>query len=181
MVRQCFWILICAIQLNAHWPSIYNPERASYMSNAHNKPKESSCVFCSQLKENNDEQHFIIKRFKHVYIFLNRFPYNPGHMLIMPLRHVAHLEDLTLQECTELMQVAQQAVVALKQIYKVDGVNVGINLGSAAGASKPEHLHVHILPRWHHDTGWLHTLGQTSVMTNSMHNVYDKLKTEFNH
>ncbi len=165
----------------AHWPSIYNPDRALYMENAHNKPQSNACVFCTQLAENTDKKHFIIKRYDHAYVFLNRFPYQYGHMLIMPLRHVSNLEDLNMEEYQQLMNIVRQAISCLKKTYNVDGVNVGINLGSAAGASKPDHLHIQVLPRWYGDTGWLHTIGQTGVITHSMSDVYEKLKHAFNH
>lgn len=171
--------LLFVTAISADWLSIYNPERGAYMDQTHEKPQTKQCPFCAQLEEHKDAENFILKRYEHISIFLNRFPYQYGHMLIIPKRHIANLEDLTDKEYTELFHLIRKAVCCLKETYNIDGANVGINLGSAAGASKPDHLHVHILPRWHHDTGWLHTIGQTSVMAHDMQKVYTKLKTWF--
>ncbi len=174
--------LICSI--SAHWQSLYNPARSAYMHKTwHGKKevtvKKSDCVFCDELAQQNDEQQYIIKRFDHVYVCLNPFPYQHGHMLILPQRHVGSLDALTVHERAELMEVIAIAVSALKEAFNCDGANVGINIGKAAGASKPDHLHVQVVPRWFADTSWMHTIGQTAVVAVDMHQVYQQLKAQF--
>ncbi len=174
--------IMCTIFIHAQWESIYNPKRAAYTNECWHKkpnPSKSICVFCNELAQNADETNFILKRFKHVYVCLNLFPYRHGHMLVLPIEHVANLDDLSTEARAELMEATSMAVAALKKTFNTHGANVGINIGKAAGASKPDHLHIQIVPRWHDDTNWIHIIGQTGVITQDMQEVYEKLKTEF--
>lgn len=174
--------LLLILQTHTQWQSIYNPKRADYTNkcwqeNSPPKPK-SKCVFCNELAQNKDGVNFIIKRFKHVYLCLNLFPYRHGHMLVLPIEHVANLDELAPEARAELMEVTSMAVTALKKAFNTHGTNVGINIGKAAGASKPDYLHVQIVPRWHDDTNWIHIIGQTGVITQDMQEVYKTLKTK---
>lgn len=139
----------------------------------------SDCVFCNEGQSSDDEHYFILKRFTYVYVELNPYPYRQGHMLIVPYRHVAKLQDLTEQERSELIEVTALAMRYLNEEYKTDGINMGINEGRAAGASKPDHLHVQIVPRWTGDTGWFNIIGQTGIIAESMQDTYRRLRAKF--
>jgi len=137
------------------------------------------CVFCQQLQENNDKQNFILKRFEHSYVMLNKYPYNAGHLLILPLRHVSALSQLEKNERNELMELVSQSIEILNTTLKNDGINVGINLGKAGGAGIPSHLHIHTLPRWSGDTNFMPTIAQTKVISFDLCQFYDNLKPSF--
>ncbi len=112
-------------------------------------------------------------------MMLNEYPYNVGHLLVVPYRHVATLVDLTSQECVELMQLMQRATHVLQEIMEPDGINLGINLGLASGASIPDHLHVHIVPRFKSDNGFMEVINSTRVLSVAFHQVYLQLKDIF--
>ena len=112
----------------------------------------------------SDEDGLIVSRGRNVYCVLNLYPYNPGHMLIIPYRKVSDLEDLTVEESTELMAYAQQAVKVIKQVSSPNAINVGLNLGKAAGGSVADHLHMHIVPRWVGDANFMTVIDSTKVL-----------------
>ncbi|HRN78470.1 MAG TPA: HIT domain-containing protein [Candidatus Dependentiae bacterium] len=162
---------------------LYAPWRSEYSASvAHAKLEtttEKDCVFCNHLQDNADEKHFILKRFKHTFVLLNRYPYNAGHLLILPYQHIATLPELSLEARTELMEVAAHCYTIVKQVLSADGVNMGINFGKAAGAGIPAHLHQHVLPRWFGDTNFLPTLSDTKQISFDLNEVYKKLKPSF--
>jgi len=162
---------------------LYTPWRESYAVSADGAKSasatEKECVFCVQLTESDDERYWILRRFKHTFAILNRFPYNAGHILILPLAHQAHLEELTKEVRVELMEVTTASVAIIKEQTKAEGVNVGINLGKAAGAGIPAHLHVHVLPRWFGDTNFLPALAETKVISFDLNKIYADLKKRF--
>ncbi len=158
----------------------FTPWRDSYIS-AVTKPEKlnNTCVFCDQINENNDEGNFIIKRYNHWFVAPNFHPYAKGHMLILPFKHTADLESLTAEERTELMDILCQTITVLKKVYQPEGFNVGLNLGQVAGASKPDHLHVHVVPRWKLDTGFFYTIAQTYLIPTNLEKTYLLLKPYF--
>ena len=162
---------------------LYAPWRDNYTSSvAHSKDSdtpEHECVFCNHFKDTKDEQHFILRRFDHTVAILNRYPYNAGHMMLLPRRHVESLDKLSSKERAELMELTSQSVEILKKALKAEGLNVGINLGKAAGAGIPSHLHVHILPRWTGDTNFVPAIGETKVISFDLTEIFNKLKPEF--
>lgn len=137
---------------------------------------EQECVFCIQLAKHNDEEHYILKRFKNCIVMLNRFPYNAGHLLIMPIKHTGELDALPAEVRTELIELISACTVILKQELASQGTNVGLNLGRASGPSIPAHLHFHVLPRWEGDTNFMPVLAQTKVISFDLNEVYTKLK-----
>jgi len=161
---------------------IYAPWRNNFVKDAiknHDQKKmENECIFCHQFEQDDDEKHLILKRYKNCAVMLNHYPYNSGHLLILPLEHKSELEELNLETRAEIMEAINSAIKALKKVLKPLGFNAGLNLGSAGGGGIPSHLHFHILPRWSGDTNFLVTLGQTKVVCSDFHKIYDSLKRE---
>jgi ATP adenylyltransferase len=152
---------------------LWAPWRVTYINQI---GKRKECVFCRILKEKKDEKNFVFARKKHTFAVLNIYPYNNGHSLVLPLRHVADLESLTKAEREELMDLVLEVKTACDKIMEPSGYNIGINLGRTAGAGFPGHLHVHIVPRWKGDSNFMPVVGQTKVISQSLKDVYKKLK-----
>lgn len=140
---------------------------------------ENSCVFCTIFKESQDENHLILRRFDSMIVMLNRYPYNAGHILILPHVHVPSLQALDKENRQELIELTNACVEIVKTELKCDGVNIGINLGKAAGAGIPSHLHMHILPRFFGDTNFLPALADTKQISFDLHKIYTRLKPHF--
>lgn len=113
------------------------------------------------------------------YVILNRFPYNNGHLMVVPYAHVASLEDLDQDTALELLTLTQVSLEVLREAYSPEGFNVGVNIGAAAGAGVDDHVHVHVVPRWTGDTNYMTTLGKTRVIPEWMHQVYERLRPIF--
>ena len=118
----------------------------------------------------------MLNRSKHSFAVLNLFPYNNGHLMVAPNRHVKSFEQLTELELSDLIALMNQAVVRLRRLMKPQGINIGINLGRIAGAGLPGHLHIHIVPRWSADTNFMPVLGKTKVISESLKSVHKRLK-----
>ena len=160
---------------------LYAPWRSSYITKK-TKPEnisKDSCVFCIKLTENNDTQNFILKRFKHNAIILNLFPYNAGHLMVIPLEHKKRPSELSIEARQEFMEITTQTITILEEDLKTEGVNVGLNLGSAAGAGIPTHLHMHIIPRWMGDTNFMPIIAETKPISLDLNLVYNDLKPLF--
>jgi ATP adenylyltransferase len=128
-----------------------------------------------------DKHKYVLKRFEHVYVMLNLYPYNPGHLMVIPFQHVGTLHELAPAARAELMEVASQSSVILEQELKIDGLNMGLNIGGkAAGGTIPEHLHLHVLPRFNGDTNFLPLLSQTKQISLNLPELYQQLKKAFN-
>ena len=138
---------------------------------------EQGCVFCRILTSDEPaEVTYVVWRDERCAVVLNAFPYTSGHLMIMPLRHIAGLEDLSEDEAAGLWKVVGDAVVALKSAYAPEGLNVGANLGEAAGAGLPRHLHVHCVPRWTGDTNFMTTLAETRVLPEALPSTLARLR-----
>ena len=139
-------------------------------------PADAGCVFCRILGSGrSDEESKVVWRGGRVVAILNAFPYTSGHLMVMPERHVGEIEDLSTEEGTELWQAVTAGVRALKAAYRPDGINVGANLGRAAGAGVPGHFHVHLLPRWNGDTNFMTTVAEVRVMPESLDATWTKV------
>lgn len=126
--------------------------------------------------ELDDESAYVVHRAEEVFVILNAYPYGTGHLLVMPYREVGQLEDLTGAESAQLWQVVNEAVVAIRAAYRPHGVNIGFNLGSAAGAGVPDHLHAHVLPRWDADSNFMTTVAEARVLPEPLSTTLHKLR-----
>ncbi len=156
---------------------LWAPWRVKYITKIVKKTK--GCVFCSILKEKKDKKNFIIKRTKHAYSVLNIFPYNNGHILIIPNRHVPDLSDLNREERNDLLDLLQETKALLGKTMHADGYNIGINLGKAAGAGFPNHMHIHLVPRWQGDVNFMPVTADTKVVSQSLKALYEKLSKAY--
>ncbi len=158
---------------------LYAPWRGTYLTrdNPLKQPTTAkSCVFCDMIN-GNDSENLILKRGKHAFILLNGYPYNPGHLLVVPYQHAASLELVSKEVRQEMMEMASSSIPLLQRTIHNNGTNVGINLGGkAAGGTIPEHLHIHVLPRWEGDTNFLPTLSQTKQLSADLMVIYKMLK-----
>ena len=139
----------------------------------------TACIFCDGLARNDDEATHIVLRTQRVFVILNAFPYNTGHLMVAPNRHIGELADLAPGERHDLMDVTSVASGLLKEALKAQGFNIGINLGRVAGAGIPGHLHVHIVPRWDGDTNFMPVVGDTKVLPEMTEDTYTKLRPLF--
>ncbi len=163
---------------------LYAPWRSEYTAEVSNgkteNAKRDECVFCSMIQKNNDEKHQIFGRFKHNIVMMNHFPYNAGHLLIIPFEHVSTLDQLPQEARIEMMELANASHKILKDVLGAQGINIGINIGKAAGAGIPAHIHMHVLPRFVGDTNFLPALAETKQISFDLNEMYQKLKPAFN-
>jgi diadenosine tetraphosphate (Ap4A) HIT family hydrolase len=140
---------------------------------------DGACVFCVLAEEPVDESTGVIAKTDLSFVVLNAFPYGSGHILILPRRHVSSIPELTDAEYEDYFLVLRRSVVALDKAYGADGMNIGMNLGVAAGAGIPKHLHGHVLPRWLGDTNFMTTIGETRVLPESLESTWRKVHDNF--
>ena len=136
---------------------------------------DAPCVFCAALSAGDDRRSLILRRGQRAFLILNAYPYATGHLMAMPLRHVARVEDATPEELAETMILAQQAMRALDAGYHPDGFNLGINQGRVAGAGVLGHIHAHVVPRWNGDTNFMPVTADTKVLPETLETTYDRL------
>ena len=151
--------------------------RNAYVSGvAQVEPVDGECVFCGLFAADaTDRERLVVHRGERCVAVLNLYPYGSGHLLLMPLRHIASLDELTAEETQEFFALLVDATVALTKAYAPDGMNVGANLGRAAGAGLPGHLHFHALPRWGGDTNFMTAIGEVRVIPEDLATSYDKI------
>lgn len=157
---------------------IWNGWRADYVVHGQGAQKESKKSVFSQILESDmtDEQSYIVHRGKKVFALMNAFPYTSGHLLVVPHREVAELENLTSEETAELWATVTTGVKVLKSVYNPEAMNVGINLGAAAGGSIAQHLHVHIVGRWGGDTNFMVTTANTKILPEALDVSADRIR-----
>ena len=154
---------------------LWAPWRLSYVAVAAKTPPPDACFLCQGLAESDDRRNLIALRTPRSVVVLNRFPYNNGHLLVAPLRHKGRLDELDADELLETMETLRRMLGLLDGLLQPDGYNVGLNLGRAAGAGLPGHLHWHVVPRWHGDTNFMPLLADTKVIVQSLDALYDLL------
>jgi ATP adenylyltransferase len=142
-------------------------------------PKEQGCVFCNRIKKRSDRENLILFRGRRVFVIMNKYPYNGGHLLIVPKNHKADLEQLTVTESNDLFNLTRKSVEILKNSMPADGFNIGMNLGAIAGAGVKEHLHIHVVPRFTGDTSYMVVTSDVKIQSISLHEIYDMLKPRF--
>lgn len=145
------------------------------LSDKDDKPAEE-CVFCLKLAQDRDAENYVLWRGKHCAIVLNLYPYNNGHLMVIPYAHVPSLEDLPVEAQTEMMLTVSKSLALLRRAMQPQGFNIGINIGQAAGAGIKDHIHIHIVPRWGGDTNFMPVLAETRVIPEWLDDTYANLK-----
>ena len=153
---------------------LWAPWRMEYIGQAR-EGEDQGCLFCEKPKEGDDEKALIVARSDLSFAILNKYPYNSGHLMVAPFRHVGELEEVEDDESLDMQRLMQRCVKALKEAMKPDGYNIGMNLGTVAGAGIPDHLHWHVVPRWTGDTNFMPVLGDTKVVPESLDSVRRRL------
>lgn len=141
--------------------------------------QQTECIFCNAIQKVDEPDSLILSCAQYNFILLNRYPYNNGHLMIAPYQHVANPADIEASVVEELMRLSQRAIQALREVYKPDGFNLGMNLGKCAGAGVEEHYHLHVVPRWNGDTSFMTTLAETRVIPEDFNTTLSKLKPYF--
>lgn len=155
---------------------LWAPWRATYVSEKRNP---SRCIFCEAASSSDDEANLVVHRGRLSFVILNRFPYSSGHLMIAPFAHVSRLGQTDEETAAEIMQLSRFAEQLLQQIYTPDGLNLGMNLGEAAGAGIQEHIHMHLLPRWKGDANFMTSVAETRIVCEALEDTYAKLKHAF--
>ena len=155
---------------------IWAPWRMEYVGST--KPAgERKCFLC--VGPDKDNESLVVGRKGTAFVIMNRFPYTNGHVMVVPVRHTGLVEELSDEESLDLMGLVRSMILIFKEEFKVDGVNVGINVGRAAGAGLEEHVHIHMVPRWFGDTNFMPVSGETRVISEHLSESYEKLKRKF--
>lgn len=141
--------------------------------------KPDDCVFCIPKHLNEDAERLILYRGKHAFVIMNKFPYNNGHIMVTPYRHCMELADLPREEAFEVMELLQKSSAILKAHFKCQGINVGLNLGEAAGAGIREHLHFHLVPRWNGDSSFMAVMDEVRIVPEHLSATHASLKPYF--
>jgi ATP adenylyltransferase len=154
---------------------LFSPWRYAYVTGL--KTGEP-CVLCrlGDSDPSEDEAGFVVARYRHFYVVLNVYPYNSGHLMVVPYRHVADLPGLGDEVLGDLGVLAAKAEQALREVYHPDGINLGMNLGRSAGAGIADHLHLHVVPRWAGDTNFMTVAGETRVLPEDLHATWQRLR-----
>ena len=151
---------------------LWAPWRKPYILS---KPTKK-CFICRIQASSQDKKHFVLKRTPRSFAVLNLFPYNNGHVMVIPNRHVGDLEKLKDAELLDLLRLTNQIITRLKRIMKPHGMNVGINFERVGGAGVPGHLHIHVVPRWSGDTNFMPVIADTKILSESLQSVYKRLR-----
>lgn len=155
---------------------IWAPWRMEYITGSL-RTEDSKCFLC--IDGADDEKALVVERDRNAFIVMNRYPYSNGHLMVVPVRHVGSLEDLSDEELLGMMRLVRRAVSVLKKVMNAQGLNIGINMGKAAGAGLEEHIHIHIVPRWVGDTNFMPVFGETRVISEHLLETYGRLKEGF--
>ncbi len=154
---------------------LWTPWRYAYVSTADKMP---GCIFC-ELPKKSDDEALIVHRAQHNFIVLNVFPYTSGHVMVVPFAHLDELQKLPAEASDEMMGLCRRLEGVLRSIYHPEGINLGMNIGKAAGAGVAGHIHMHVLPRWTADANFMTTVSETRVLPEALATTYKRMKTEF--
>lgn len=157
---------------------LWAPWRMSYILS----DKNQGCIFCEMPKQgiSRDRDNLILYRSSHNLVMMNRYPYNNGHLMVVPYLHTSSLDGLTDEALLDFMKVTQHSINSLRKVLMPEGFNMGINIGKIAGAGMEDHIHLHMVPRWAGDTSFMTVLGEVRVIPEHIMDTYDKLFTVFN-
>lgn len=155
---------------------LWTPWRYAFVTSM---DKPTGCIFCDKQKIEDDEKVGIVYRGTHCYIILNAFPYTSGHVMVVPYQHTDELQKLPQPAAQEMMALSQKTEGILREVYKPDGINLGMNIGKAAGAGVAGHIHMHILPRWVADSNFMTVVGETRVLPEALDETWRRLKAKF--
>ena len=155
---------------------LWSPWRMKYIEN---HSKENGCVFCTAQAKADSADNLIAFRGTNAYVILNRFPYTSGHLMVIPFEHVSNLENLNPETRSEMMELASRCTTILRNVYRTESFNMGINIGEAAGAGVLGHVHIHIVPRWAGDTNFMSTTGGMRVLPEALEDTYRRVKEAF--
>lgn len=157
---------------------LWAPWRMAYIRLFPSREGEG-CFLCKAAGGNDDRKNLVIFRGKTCFVILNRYPYNNGHLMVAPYRHINSLLDLNEKESIEMMNLLKLSIKALKEEYKPDGFNIGLNLGKGAGAGVEDHIHFHIVPRWIGDTNFMPVISNTKVIPETLNETWQRIKEQF--
>jgi len=152
---------------------LFSPWRYQYVSTA---DAATGCIFCAFPQANDDARHYIVHRGEHCFINLNAYPYTSGHLMVVPYAHLDELQKLPAAAAAEMMDLLKLMERVLRQLYKPDGLNMGMNIGKAAGAGVAGHIHMHLLPRWMADANFMSVVGETRVLPEALETTYQRIR-----
>jgi ATP adenylyltransferase len=155
---------------------LFSPWRYAFVSQAH---KAAECLFCELPTVGNDEKTLIVHRDRYCYVILNAYPYTSGHVMIVPFQHTGQLQELSAPAAQEMMELTRRLEGILRDVYQPEGLNLGMNLGKAAGAGIAGHIHMHVLPRWTADANFITVIGETRVLPEDLATTYRRLREKF--
>jgi len=155
---------------------IWSPWRMKYIES---NEKEEGCVFCNAQAKEDNADNLIAFRGERAFVILNLYPYTSGHLMVVPFAHIATLEELDSATRAEMMELTSQSMSVLRKIYRPQAFNMGANIGEAAGAGVPGHVHIHIVPRWGGDTNFMTTLGETRVLPEAIEETCKRVREGF--
>ncbi|TAE26439.1 MAG: HIT domain-containing protein [Candidatus Kapaibacterium sp.] len=163
---------------------LWSPWRSEYIQTFSEKseatPAKSDCFLCHALLDaEHNHENLVVARREHCFVIMNRYPYNNGHIMVVPNRHCGELRLFSDEELTNLMLTTREAEEVLHRVYKPHGINVGMNLGTAAGAGVPDHLHVHLVPRWNGDVNFMPVLADIKIVSETLESTWNKLAETF--
>ncbi len=159
---------------------LWSPWRGEYIASATASDSSARCVFCEiHADPRNDQENFVLHRARLNFVVLNIHPYSSGHLLIVPYEHTAELYAVSKETSDEMMDLTKRAEAAMREAYQPDGINIGMNLGRAAGAGIAGHVHLHMLPRWNGDTNFMTTVGETRVLPEDLTMTFTRLHARF--
>lgn len=159
-------------------PILWAPWRITYVAAGE---RTQGCIFCEKPARQQDRENLILHRGEHAFVILNRFPYNNGHLMVVPYRHTADFESITLKEAAEMTNLLQRCQRALDDLMHPHGYNIGINIGAAAGAGIHDHLHYHLVPRWNGDTNFMAVTSNTTVISEALDATWERLSARLQH
>jgi len=154
---------------------IWTPWRYAYVTTAE---KVLKCVFCNAVNAGDDAKTLIVHRGQHCFVILNAYPYTPGHVMVVPYAHVDELRKLPPEAASEMIALSQRMETVLRELYQPDGINLGMNIGKAAGAGIEEHIHIHVVPRWKGDVNFMPVIANTTVLPEALKDIAAKLRAQ---